>query len=94
LHNAANSKALEFHILVFVWVLKIELLGNINRLLLIVEAEDLAKILETLLAILIEVFNKSLLLHDFGHVLAQGQLGSWVLCQPIVAFDDVFQETS
>ena len=94
-HNAANSasEALELQVLVFIWVLKHKLLWKINRLLLIIKAEDLTQVLEALFTILIEIFHEALFLHDLWHVLAQGELGSWVFCQPIIAFDNVLQQS-
>jgi hypothetical protein len=62
--------------------------------LLIIETENLTQILEALFAILIEILDQALLLHDLWHVLAKGKLGSWVLSEPIVAFDDVLQKSS
>ena len=81
LHDASNtnSETLKLHILVFVGILEIELLRHINRLLLIIKAQYLTKILEALFAILIEVLNQALLLDDFWHILAESKLSSRVL---------------
>ena len=56
--------------------------------------QDFAQILEALLAVVVQVLDELLFLHDLGHVLAQGQLRSGVLCQAIVALDDVLEEAS
>lgn len=58
------------------------------------KTQDLTKILEALFAILIEVLYETLLLDDLGHILSESKLSSGVFCQPIIAFNDVFQKSS